>query len=400
MVGVLWLVHALAYLNISSLGILAPFIKGEFHLSSFQIGFLISAMSVGSSLGQMPAGLLSDFAGVRRMLALAVGAIGGFFVLLSLAPTYEIALLIILFYGMANGIITPSASKSVIDWFPVVGRATAMGVKQTGVNFGGIFAGFLLPALAISLSWRRSLLAVGLAELAFAVLIFILARESPHRSDAPPAPLDWKKILRMAMHRDMLILGGIAFCFMVSQFCFSTYLILFLTQEMDYPIVRAGQWFAISFLVGAAGRILWSLASDYFLSGRRKGVLGLIAGILLLSSLALAAIPFFPAASPLLATALLAFGVSGVGWNAIYNTMVGEAVGMESTALATGVGYFYGFMGSLIGPPIFGLVVDATGRYGYAWLLPALCGGAVLVFLTLYPEKRAPAVLGGDRRET
>lgn len=399
MVGVLWLVHALAYLNMSSLGILAPFIKGEFHLSSFQIGFLISAMSIGSSLGQMPAGLLSDFAGVRRMLTLAVGAIGGFFVLLSLAPSYGIALLVILFYGMANGIITPSASKSVIDWFPVVGRATAMGVKQTGVNFGGIFAGLLLPALAIALSWRQSLLAVGLGELALAVLIFILARESPLRPDASPAPLDWKKILRMAMHRDMVVLGGIAFCFMVSQFCFSTYLILFLTQEMGYPIVRAGQWFAISFLVGAVGRILWSLASDYFLAGRRKGVLGLIAGILLLSSLALAAIPFFPAASPLLAVALLAFGVSGVGWNAIYNTMVGESVGMESTALATGVGYFYGFMGSLIGPPLFGLLVDATGRYGYAWLLPALCGGTVLVFLTLYREKQVPVVLGGDRRD-
>ena len=92
MVGVLWLIHALAFMNISGLGILAPFIKEDLQLSSFQIGFLISALSIGASLIQMPAGLLTDFAGVRLMLTLAIGLIGFFLALFSLAPTYSIAL--------------------------------------------------------------------------------------------------------------------------------------------------------------------------------------------------------------------------------------------------------------------------------------------------------------------
>lgn len=395
-VGVLWLVHALAFMNISGFGILAPFMKEDLHLSSFQIGFLISALSIGASVSQMPAGLIVDFAGVRRMLTLAIGLIGLFLVLFSLAPSYPIALVILLVYGMANGIIGPAASKSVLDWFPAVGRATAMGIKQTGVNFGGIFAGLLLPALAIFLSWRDSLLAVGLFETASAVLIYRLLKESPVRSDPPRAraAIAWKKILQMAMQRDMLILGGIAFCFMASQFCFSTYLILFLTQEMKYPIVRAGQYFALSFLIGAAGRVLWSLASDYFLAGRRKGILRWITLILFFSSLALGMISFFPALSPLLLTAVLAFGISGIGWNAIYLTMVGEAVGTESTGLATGAGYCFGFLGSLICPPLFGLLVDRTEVYGYAWLLPAACAGAILVLLSLYQEKETPRIPG------
>ena len=186
----------------------------------------------------------------------------------------------------------------------------------------------------------------------------------------------------------MLILGGIAFCFMASQFCFSTYLILFLTQEMKYPLVQAGRWFALSFLIGAVGRVLWSLASDYLLAGRRKGVLRLIAVILFFSSLALGMISFFPTISPLLLTAILAFGISGIGWNAIYLTMVGETVEKESTGLATGVGYAFGFIGSLICPPLFGLLVDKTDVYGYAWLLPAGCAATILVFLKLYKEKK------------
>lgn len=387
-VGILWLVHALAFMNISSLGILAPFIKEDFHLSSFQIGFLISALSIGSALSQMPAGLFTDFLGVRLMLTAAVGLIGVILVLFSLAPFYWIALLILLVYGGVNGIVGPATSKSILDWFPAVGRATAMGVKQTGVNFGGIFAGLLLPILTISLSWRHGLLAAGLVEAALAPLIYKLLKESPIRSETPRAPLAWGKMLHMAMQRDMLILGGIAFCFMASQFCFSTYLILFLTQEMNYTLVEAGLWFALSFLVGAAGRILWSLVSDYLLAGRRKGILCLIALILFFSSLALGLISFVPAFSPLLLTAVFAFGISGIGWNAIYLTMVGETVEKESAGLATGIGYAIGFIGSLICPPLFGLLVDKTDVYGYAWLMPAGCAGAILVFLKLFKEKQ------------
>ncbi len=392
MVGVLWLVHAIAFMNMSGLGILAPFIKADFHLSSVEVGFLISALSIGNTLSQMPAGLITDVAGVRLMLALAVGMLGFLLVLFSLSPTYPVALMILLVYGGANGIVGPTASKSILDWFPSVGRATAMGVKQTGVNFGGILAGILLPALTIALTWRYSLLAVGLGEVVLAVLIYGLVKESPARAEAPPAPLAWRKILHMAMRREMLILGGIAFCFMASQFCFSTYLILFLTQEMGYPIVRAGEYFALSFLIGAAGRILWSLASDYYLAGRRKGVLRLITLILFFSSLMLGMISFFPVLSPLLVTAILAFGISGIGWNAIYLTMVGEAVEKESTGLATGAGYSFGFLGSLIAPPLFGLLVDRTDVYGYAWLLPAVCAGIILVLLSFYRENHGSVV--------
>ena len=391
-VGLLWLIHAVVFMNMSSLGILAPFIKEDLQLSSFQIGLLISVLSIGISLTQMPVGLITDRIGVRLILSAATGLMGLFLALFSLAPTFAIGLAIILLYGGSNGLVLPAASKSVLDWFPSVGRATAMGIKQTGVNFGGIFAGLLLPLLAVFLSWRQSLLAVGLVEMALAVLIYRLLKDPPVRADYSPPPLDWGKIIRMAMHKDMLILGGVSFCFMASQFCFSVYLVLYLTQEMNYPIAEAGGLIALSFLAGAAGRILWSMASDYFFAGRRKAILLMIALILFFSSLTLGMISFFPAFSPLLLTAVLAYGVSGFGWNAIYLTLVGESVARESTALATGTGYFFGFLGGLVCPPLFGLLVDTTERYGYAWFLPAFCATAILLLLNFYREDKAPVV--------
>jgi len=130
------------------------------------------------------------------------------------------------------------------------------------------------------------------------------------------------------------------------------------------------------------------LASDYLFGGRRKGVLFAIALIFFFSSLALGMISFFPVLSSLLTIAVLAFGVSGIGWNAGYLTIVGEAVDRESTGLATGVGYFFGFLGSVVAPPLFGFLVDRTDLYGYAWLFLAGCAGMILILLGLYREKK------------
>jgi MFS family permease len=178
---------------------------------------------------------------------------------------------------------------------------------------------------------------------------------------------------------------------------------------MHFTIVAAGRYLALAYLVGAAGRILWSMASDYFFAGRRRGVLRLIALILLLASLALGAISFVPAWSSFLLIAALAYGVSGIGWNAIYLTMLGESVSRDTVALATGAGYFFSFLGSLVCPPLFGLLVDKTGGYGYAWFLPALCGAIILVLLSFHgkegglPEMADGSALmsgrGGNDRE-
>lgn len=387
MVGVLWLVHAIGFLNFSSLGIFAPFIQEDFGLSSLQIGFFISALSIGAALTQMPVGLITDFVGVRFLLTLGIGLIGFFLALFSFAPSYPSAILIIFIYGLSSGFITPTASKSILDWFPAVGRATAMGIKQTGVNFGGILGGLLLPVLVLSFSWRHSLLMLGIAETAFAALVYKLAREFPAKSGKQESSFDWGKIGSVIQNRDILLLGGICFVFMASQFCFSGYLTLFLTKELNYSVVQSGHYFALAYLLGGVARLLWSLFSDYLLGGRRKGVLLLIASIMFFSLLALSLISFFPAVSTILGAAVLAFGISGIGWNAIYLTLLGEALGKESIGLATGAGYFFGFLGSLLCPPFFGYLVDKTGIYGYAWLFLALCAAANLFLLSRYHEK-------------
>ena len=128
-VGVLWLVHVISFLNFSSLGILAPFLKEDLSLSSAQIGFFISAVSIGACLSQVPVGLITDRVSVRLLLPLSTGLMALLLSLFSFSSSYVTAVGVLLLYGLATGAIGPAASKSVMDWFPPVGRATAMGLK-------------------------------------------------------------------------------------------------------------------------------------------------------------------------------------------------------------------------------------------------------------------------------
>jgi len=198
------------------------------------------------------------------ILPLAVAMMSLSLVGLSATSLFSLAFLTLLIFGLFSGVTGPAANKCIIGWFPPIGRATAMGVKQTGVNFGGVFAGILLPYLILISSWQRSLLMVGAAEVIAAVVIYRLLQEPPSNDLPPPGSFSWQKTLGVLLDKKVLALGGISFLFFACQLTFSAYLILFLNQELQYSLVQAGEMFALAYFAGAAARIFWSLISDYY----------------------------------------------------------------------------------------------------------------------------------------
>lgn len=386
-VGLLWLAHVIYFMNFSSLGIVAPLIKSDLQLTSVQIGFLFSAASVGGCIGAIPAGLIIDRMGVRMILSLAVAMMSLSMMVLSATSFFSLAILALLIFGLFSSVTGPAANKCIIGLFPPIGRATAMGVKQTGVNFGGIFAGILLPYLILLSSWQRSLLIVGATEAIAAVVIYRLLQEPPGNGLPPPDSFRWQKNLAASLNKKVLTLGAISFLFFACQLTFSAYLILFLNQELKYSLVQAGELFALAYFAGAAARIFWSLISDYYLGGRRKGILVLISWLELLSLLVLGMAAFFPGIDRFLFLVMLVFGVSGIGWNAMFLTLMGETAEREIIGTATAFGFSCGHMGSLVTPPLFGYLVDRTGIYGYSWFLLAGLALATLILLSCFQEK-------------
>ncbi len=79
--------------------------------------------------------------------------------------------------------------------------------------------------------------------------------------------------------------------------------------------------------------------------------------------------------------------MSRIGWNGIFSIVLGETAGKESLGVATATGFFFGIMGSLICPPLFGYVVNMTGAHGYGLLFLTFCATAILFPLSRFPQR-------------
>jgi MFS family permease len=372
--SILWFSHIVYFLNYLTVGTLAPLIQPELGLSSAQIGFLCSAITIGSMATQIPAGLLCDLIGVKWVMSLGLVVMGGASISMSWVHSYTGAFLVLMLLGLGIGCIQAPASKAIMTWFSSKGRATAMGIKQTGINIGGVLASILLPVLALQFnSWRFSFRAAGFASLFSALLVFIFYKESyTSYEDSFGMPFLKKSFLYLLSQRDFLLICLSGVLLMMTQYSFTTYFMLYANRILNISIHQSGALLGLAFGVGAFARVGWSLLSDYLLGEKRKPVLILIGIVASLTSTAFILLSSFPS-KELLYLLVILFGLTGVGWNAIYLTMVGEISGEELTGIGTGISFLFSNLGVVIGPPLFGYLIDVTGEYHLSWVFIGLC---------------------------
>ena len=380
-VAILWVSHTVYFLNYMTIGTLAPFIQPDLRLSSAEVGLLASAMTLGTILIQIPAGVLCDFFGTKWIMGLGLLLTGGASLSMSWVHTYLGAFFLLALAGLGIGCNQAPGSKAIIVWFPSKGRATAMGIKQTGINMGGVLASVLLPAIALQFKdWRFSFKAAGLAAFLSAFSILFFFKDPPHE----PGPSHHRpqsrrgEIRNLVLDRDFLLICLYGFFLMITQYSFATYFFLYATQVLHLSIKASGVLLALAFGMGAFGRIGWGLMSDYLLGGSRRPVFILIGAICAAVSITFVLLKTHPLTG-LIILCVVFFGFTGMGWNAVYLTLVGEFPERDLAGISTGIAFVITNIGTVLGPPLFGFFVDLTGEYTLSWLFLAFCMAMVAV---------------------
>lgn len=380
----LWVAHVIYFFITSSLGVLGPVLKQDLGLSNSELGFLNSAITIGTTIVQIPGGLYCDRYGVRKMMSLGFLLMGTFFFIFSFSASFLLASSLLVLTGLGVGCSQVSAVKAVVDWFPFKGRATAMGVKQTGVNVGGILSSSLFPLLILLYPWSLVTKWSSLVALAFAVLFYFFYRDSPHAQTSFSSNVHSKDILAYLRNLEFVLITLSGIFLMAVQFSFSTYVVLYLNQTLHYSIKQSGVFLALSFGTGAFARVGWSLGSDYLLKNRESALIligGLGASVLVILSLITRSSPAW-----LIYFLSALFGVMGMGWNAIWITLAGERSLKESPGLGIGLSFFISSFGAILGPPFFGFLVDLSDSFLWSWLFLALCMimVSILAFWIMY----------------
>lgn len=365
---------------------IAPWIRQDLGLSLTQAGSFLSAYYVGPILMSLPAGWLADRWGILSTMVAGAAVITLGLLAAGTAGSFPLLIALLILAGVGYGLLIPASTKAVMAWFPLAQRATAVGLKQTGLPLGGAIGAVVLPLLALAVGWRSAVMvsAGGVALLAVATLfLYRDPADLPRATPGSPPPSVWS-VLRS---RDLWMVALATMIFAAVQTVWMSFLVLYLQDVAGLPVVTAAWHLAQAQAMGVVGRVVFGLLSDRTFAGGRRIVLFIAGSGSGLCSLVMAGID--PGSPPWLLTALsLFFGFVGIGWNGVQHTLMAELAGARAAGTAVGLGLAVSSVGVTLGPPAFGWLVERLGGYRTPWMALAGLMAVALGLLSFVREGR------------
>jgi MFS family permease len=360
---------------------MAPVAAPAIGVATSAVGFFVSLVYLGSMVGTATAG-----GWVGRFGPIRVSQIGLLLCLagLALAATGWLPAVLAgaLLIGLGYGPATPASSLILARAAPPGMVALTFSIKQTGVPLGSAIAGAAIPVLVLTIGWQGAALVVGIACALLALLI-VPARERFDSERNPSTRLSLRSafapVALVLRDRTLTELSLVSLVYAGMQITLIAYLVSFLTESFALSLVLAGMVMAASQIASVAARIVWGVVADRFATRRfTLGMLGVGMGITAL--FALAAGPHWPLWG--LFAFAMAFGATAVGWNGVFLAEVARLAPRDRISDATGGAGFFTFLGVVVTPPLFNLVLGLTDSYAMTYALfgiPALLVGLRLL---------------------
>jgi len=374
--------HALSAAAALAVAPLAPVLLDALDLTRAQIGLLVPAIYLGGVLMSLPAGWITDRLGVRPTLAAGLLLEAAMIALAGEAPRFTVLLACLFGAGVGFSVVNPTTGKAIIERFPMRERGVAMGIKQTGLTLGGMFAAFTLPAVAVRWGWHAAF-AVAAGCAALGALAGLLSGRGPGTGVAAPDienPPRFAEVGRFLHNRSFVILLVSGFTMALTQSSVLAYFALYARERLGYGVVAAGGLLAAAQAGGTLSRLAWGAVSDRLFGGRRRPCL------IINASIGAAACLVFALGLPLpgvvAAFVTFVFGAGAFGWTGLYLALAAEVGGARYAGLLTGVAVTCAWSGILVGPPLFGFALETFGTYRWPWLALTCSGAAVAVVLS------------------
>jgi MFS family permease len=180
-------VVGLAKADAAAMGVVAPALRTDLHITAAELGLLGSLAASAGALAALPAGTLVDR---RHRIGVVTVALVGWSLALGLAGFAQGLVLLAVARVLSGGIATvarPVAVSLTGDFYAVVNRGRALATLDAGQALGTAVC-FGLGALAVRLlSWRW--LFFWLAGIGLAVAVVAGRLEEPARTGPPGPPV-------------------------------------------------------------------------------------------------------------------------------------------------------------------------------------------------------------------
>ncbi|KKM10077.1 hypothetical protein SY88_15660 [Clostridiales bacterium PH28_bin88] len=375
---------------------MSPFLIDYFHLTKTQMGVLASAVFLGVITTTFIAGWMVDVVGVRKMILVGPGLMALSSIGVSMAHAYWVVFGWLFLLGVGNSVMMPLGNTAIFEWFRREQRGLAMGIKQSGMAAGPALGAALLPGVSLAFGWQRGYQLAGLLLAGCTLLSYLFYRdpENPSTVGLKQSVPSLAAIKEIFFNPDVWLVGIFGLSMGGAQVAFTTFSMPYFDEVLAIPVVTGGALLALTQLSGAVGRPVFGMISDRVFSGRRKGIMCMTAfaavGFLVIMSFLSRGVH-----PGLLVALMILMGLTIMGWAGPYFTLIVEVAGERNIGLVSSMAVTMNLIGIMSGPPLFGLIVDSTSSYRWAFRFFALwLGIASLIFLFSRIERLGPLSLG------
>ena len=381
-----WLIFALAcgsswflYLHRYTWNVISPFLESDLGLSKTEQGFIFGFFTYTYGFLQIPSGILCDWMGPHFFLGIAI-------VLWSLlVPLYGIAggqpglIAVRLAFGASQAGAYPALSKVTGTWFPVKTRTIVQGWVATFFGrSGGAMSSIIMGTVLIGffkLDWKWALLVMGLSGSVFGLIFLKLFRNSPKddprvndaeraliAEGAPPENPDAPPVLRFGTairNRSMLFFILQQITSAGADNVYVVYMGDYFINTKGFAITQAGLLISLPLWGGAIGGMLGGFVNDWVIhiTGSRRWGRSLVGftGKFIACALMFVAISQdngVAAAWALFAVKFFSDWSQPTVWGTCTD------IGGRYAATIFGVINTSGSIGGILGPPLFGYILD------------------------------------------
>ncbi len=378
------------YFDRTNMSVATKPMMAEFHLTTGQMGILMSAFAWSYAALQIPIGALLDKVGVKWLMR--IGTLIWSLATLMTAVVSGMGLIILsrLILGAAEAPAFPSASKATGYWFPISERGIATSTFDAAAKFSNVIGAPLVAWAVTEWGWRGGFFLTAILSFVYFVVYWIWYRDpKEHRylsdeerryieeggaQDEGSAPGGTLRNLGFLLRQRKvwgLTIGFAAYGY--SFYLFLTWLPGYLEKQMGMTVLKSSFYTAIPWLIATL--------ADFFIGGLlvdvliRRGhnptrvrktllVIGMILG------LAVGGAAFTHSANVAIIFISIALGglafAAPIGWSIPSLIAPKGTVGM--------VGSIMNFVNNLMGiaaPIVTGFIAGGSGSFANGFLVAA-----------------------------
>jgi sugar phosphate permease len=400
---IVWILYVINYFDKMAVLYLLPAIRTELKLSHEVVGFADSLFFLAYTVAQLPAGMLADKFGPKKVMYFAITVFTFFTFFTGMVKSLTAFVLVRLGLGFGEGFHFVPSIRAISDWFPPKEKGRATSFFTTSWTVAPAIGAIMITAIAATWGWRSVFYVLCVPGIIGIIALWYYMKDTPEQalqagrlsqaefdyiktSMAAAAPGAKSKATtgykEISKDPQLWIISMIVFFKTFVYWGAATWLSSFLVEQHGFRLAQMGLLASLPFFVGFVGQMSSGWMMDKVTKSKARP---LIAASFAALAVVLGTITLIPKGSTgLLILALIFQGFFIVFWDGPIYAFVQMRYPKHLVGTVTGVTQAVGQFGSFVAPTVAGFLVVAgvagSANFTKVFLLfmAISIGGAVL----------------------